>query len=95
MIECFIADLNTKFRKARVEESTDRTFSLRDDNFKAIISDVYNEITNKYRKLKTGMQGLNRLIGGGFENTRAYLFLGLTGIGKSLTLLNIAIQIKK
>lgn len=94
-IEYFVADLNTKFRKAKVEKSTDRTFSLRDENFRSIISDVYNEINSKYRKLKTGMQGFNKLIGGGFENTRAYLFLGLTGVGKSLTLLNLALQMKK
>lgn len=94
-IETFVADLNTKFRKAKVEKSTDQTFSLRDDNFISVISDICNEVNSKYRKLQTGMQGFNKLIGGGFENTRAYLFLGLTGIGKSLTLLNLAIQMKK
>ncbi|MDD3122080.1 MAG: hypothetical protein PHC62_01030 [Candidatus Izemoplasmatales bacterium] len=94
-IEMFVSGLNTKFRKAKVEKATDIAFSLQDDNFKSIISEVYSEITNKYRKLKTGMQGFNKLIGGGFENTRAYLFLGLTGVGKSLTLLNLALQIKK
>lgn len=94
-IELFVANLNTKFRKAKVERNSERVFSLRDDNFKSIISDVYNEINNKYRKLITGMQGVNQLIGGGFENTRVYLFLGLTGVGKSIALLNMAYQIKK
>ena len=41
------------------------------------------------------MQGFNQLIGGGFENTRLYLLLGVTGGGKSLSMLNIAYQIKK
>lgn len=94
-IEIFIADLNTKFRKAKIEKNSERTFSLQDENFRSIISDVYNEITSKYRKLITGMQGLNQLIGGGFENTRVYLFVGMTGVGKSLSLLNFAYQMKK
>ena len=35
------------------------------------------------------------MVAGGFENSRVYGFLGSTGIGKSLILLNIAVQIKK
>lgn len=94
-IELFIAEMNSKFRKAKVEKNTDRTFSLQDESFRAIISDVYDELNSKYRKLITGMQGFNQMIGGGFENTRVYLFVGLTGIGKSLSLLDFAYQIKK
>lgn len=94
-IEEFVANLNTKFRKAKVAKATDQVFSLRDESFRNIVSEIYTELNNQYRKLQTGMQGLNRLIGGGFENTRAYLFIGMTGVGKSMTLLDIAYQIKK
>lgn len=94
-IEAFVANLNTKFRKAKVAKATDQVFSLRDESFRNIVSEICTELNNQYRKLQTGMQGLNRLIGGGFENTRAYLFIGMTGIGKSMTLLDIAYQIKK
>lgn len=94
-IEEFVANLNTKFRKAKVAKATDQVFSLRDESFKNIVSEICTELNNQYRKLQTGMQGLNRLIGGGFENTRAYLFIGMTGVGKSMTLLDIAYQIKK
>ena len=94
-IEFFIAEMNTKFRKAKVEKTTERVFSLKDESFISVIQDVYTEINSKYRKLITGMQGVNQLVGGGFENTRVYLFLGLTGIGKSMTLLNLAYQIKR
>jgi len=94
-IEAFVANLNTKFRKAKVAKATDQVFSLRDENFRNIVSEICTELNNQYRKLQTGMQGLNRLIGGGFENTRAYLFIGMTGVGKSMTLLDIAYQIKK
>lgn len=41
------------------------------------------------------MVGLNYLLGGGFENARVYGFFGLQGEGKSLTLLNLALQLKK
>lgn len=94
-IEEFVANLNTKFRKAKVAKATDQVFSLRDESFRNIVSEICTELNNQYRKLQTGMQGLNRLIGGGFENTRAYLFIGMTGVGKSMTLLDIAYQIKK
>ena len=94
-IEFFIAEMNTKFRQAKVEKTTERVFSLKDESFISVIQDVYTEINSKYRKLITGMQGVNQLVGGGFEKTRVYLFLGLTGIGKSMTLLNLAYQIKR
>ena len=79
-IEFFIAEMNTKFRKAKVEKTTERVFSLKDESFISVIQDVYTEINSKYRKLITGMQGVNQLVGGGFENTRVCLFLGLTGM---------------
>lgn len=94
-IEQAIAVLNTKFRKSKVEAATDRVFSLRTENFSSMIRDIYDEITSDYRSLITGMQGMNQLLGGGFENTRLYLLLGITGAGKSMTLLNLAYQIKK
>lgn len=94
-IEEFVAQLNTKFRKAKVAKATDQVFSLRDESFRNIVSEICTELNNQYRKLQTGMQGINKLIGGGFENTRAYLFIGMTGAGKSMTLLDIAYQIKK
>jgi hypothetical protein len=40
------------------------------------------------------MVGMNYLLGNGFENGRVYGFFGLQGEGKSLTLLNLAYQIK-
>lgn len=94
-IERAIAEMNTLFRKAKVDNNSDRTFCLSPDEMESAITDAYNEVTSSYRKLVTGMQGFNQLIGGGFENTRVYLLLGLTGAGKSMTLLNIVYQLKK
>ena len=91
----WIKMMNTKFRQNEASKSSDRIFSLKPENFGDIIRDVHNELSSSYRQLVTGMQGFNQLIGGGFENTRCYLLLGLTGVGKSLSMLNIAYQMKK
>lgn len=94
-IEGATAELNTLFRKAKAETVSERVFSLTPETMEAVITDSWQEVTSSYRKLVTGMQGFNQLIGGGFENTRVYMLLGLTGVGKSMTLINIAYQLKK
>lgn len=94
-IEGATAELNTLFRKAKAETVSERAFSLSPETMEAVITDSWQEVTSSYRKLITGMQGFNQLIGGGFENTRVYMLLGLTGVGKSMTLINIAYQLKK
>lgn len=82
-------------RNAEVESLSDITFSLMPEKFENTINDILNIVTNPYRRLNCCMQGLNMMVGGGFEASRVYLLLGLTGSGKSLTLLNIAYQLKK
>ena len=56
--------------------------------------EIHENVTNPSRRLYTGMQGFNELIGGALETTRVYMLLGLAGAGKSFTLLNIAKQLK-
>ena len=70
-------------------------FSLRDGVFDEAITETYNLITNPSRRLICGMQGLNEMVGGGFESGRVYMLLGITGIGKSISLLNLAYQLKR
>lgn len=94
-IKDWIANLNTMFRRATVQSVTSETFSLNPNVLKDRICEIQSQLKSEYRKLATGMQGLNQMLGGGFENTRCYLFLGVTGVGKSLSLLNIAYQMKK
>ena len=94
-IKDWIANLNTMFRQAQVQSVTNETFSLNPSILRDRICEVQSQLKSEYRKLVTGMQGLNQMLGGGFENTRCYLFLGVTGVGKSLSLLNIAYQLKK
>lgn len=94
-IKEYVSNLNAMFRKAQVQSVTNEVFSLEPSQLINIIDATRTELTSEYRKLVTGMTGFNQLIGGGFENTRCYVFYGITGIGKSLSLLNIAYQIKK
>lgn len=94
-VKDWIANLNTMFRQATVQSVTNETFSLNPSILKDRIAEIQSQLKSEYRKLVTGMQGLNQMLGGGFENTRCYLFLGVTGVGKSLSLLNIAYQMKK
>lgn len=94
-IEQFINDMQTSFRRAKSQTVTDMTFTLKDGLFQETIQDVYDIISNPNRRLQCGMQGVNELVGGGFESGRVYGIAGVTGVGKSVTLLNLAVQLKK
>lgn len=83
------------FRRVKNENAEDILFSLQPDIFESVMRDSYNELTNPSRKLVLGNQALNELFGGGLEETRIYTILGLPGEGKSATLLDLALQIKK
>lgn len=94
--ESLLDELKNDYRKSRVEDNlTNMTFSLREGVFEDAVTDVYNVITNPSRRLICGMSGLNEMLGGGFESGRVYMLMGSTGIGKSITLLNLMYQIKK
>ena len=94
LIEDEIVKVNNLFRKAKSEQSHEVTFSLKDGIFEDSMREIHENVTNPSRRLYTGMQGFNELIGGALETTRVYMLLGLAGAGKSFTLLNIAKQLK-
>ena len=94
-VESFVVDLNNHFRKAKVETADDQTFSLTGDSFRNTLSEAYREATMTTNRLQFGSLALNELTGGGVYNGRTYLILGLPGEGKSSTLLDMALQIKK
>lgn len=90
----YVADCNNHIRSNKIGNPEQEFVSLRDGIFEDYARDTYSYITNASSKLSTGMVGMNYLLGGGFENGRVYGFFGLQGEGKSLTLLNLALQIK-
>lgn len=93
--ESAINSIQNDFRRSKNEDKNDIIFSLRDGYFEDSMYDTYNTLSSPRRKLVTGMQGMNDLLGGGFENGRCYVFFGLPGEGKSSTILNLVYQIKK
>ena len=90
-----INDTQNEFRRNRNEDHTEMMFSLREGTFEDCIIETYNRAANPRKKLATGMQGLNDMLGGGFESGRVYIFFGLPGEGKSTIILNIMYQLKK
>lgn len=90
-----INESQAKFRRVKVESQSEMTFTLKNGLMEECITDIHEQLMNPSRKLITGMQGMNEMLGGGFESGRVYMLLGMTGVGKSLTLLNLAYQIKK
>lgn len=90
-----INDTQNDFRRSKNENQTEAIFSLRDGYFEDVMYDTYNTLNSPRRKLVTGMQGMNDMLGGGFENERCYVYFGLPGEGKSSIILNMIYQIKK
>ena len=93
--ETIINNIQNDFRRSRNENQTEQMFTLRDGDFEDVMYDTHNALSSPRRKLVTGMQGMNEVLGGGFENGRCYVYFGLPGEGKSSVLLNIIYQIKK
>ena len=93
--EAAINDTQNEFRRSKNEDRTDSMFSLREGYFEDMMYDTHATLSSPRRKLVTGMQGMNEMLGGGFENGRCYVYFGLPGEGKSTIILNIIYQIKK
>lgn len=90
----YVADCNNHIRNNKIINPEQEFVCLRDGIFEDYARDTYSYVTNASSKLATGMVGMNYLLGGGFENGRVYGFFGLQGEGKSLTLLNLGLQMK-
>lgn len=89
-----VNDLVIEFRKNDASQDTiDNTFDT--SRLREGVIDVYNKVTSPSYKLVTGMQGLNAMLGGGFQKTKAYSFFGVSGDGKTTTLENLVYQLWK
>lgn len=90
-----IFEIQNKFRQADSNASSELFLSLENDKFDDCIRTVYDKVTSPSNKLITGFIGFNEMLGGGFESKRVYALFGLPSEGKSITLLDFALQIKK
>ena len=94
-IEEWVKNLQVKFRRAKADNSEDLTFSLYGDEYENAIRETYRKLASPSNRLQFGTQALNMLTGGGVESCRVYTLLGLPGEGKSTTLADMAIQLKR
>ena len=90
-----IFDIRNKFRQSDANATSEVYFSLEENKFDECIREVYNTVTSPSNKLITGFTGVNEMLGGGYESGRVYAYFGLPSEGKSITLLDMALQIKK
>ena len=94
-IEKFINDMQVKFRRARADDASNMEFRLTGDNYESSMRETHRQLASPSNKLRFGTQALNILTGGGVEGQRVYTLLGLPGEGKSTTLIDMAIEIKR
>lgn len=93
--ENLISGIQNKFRKVNSQASDDKHFSLLEGDLENRLAEFHEESNLPSKILYTGMQGVNEMLGGGFQSQRTYLFIGNTGAGKSLTLLDMIYQMKE
>ena len=94
-IEQFINEMQVKFRRVKADDGSSMQFSLIGDEYSSAMRETYRQLSSPCNKLIFGTQGLNILTGGGVEAERVYTLLGLPGEGKSTTLIDMAIEIKR
>lgn len=82
-------------KKAKMDEDDDKQFSLTEEDYDTIITDLIYEIQQPTNYLKTGIKYLNNMLNGGFEAGRCTLILGTAKSYKSGLLLSIAHWIKR
>ena len=88
-------EIHQYFRRIKNDNSSSEYFCLQAEIMYREVEEAWNALANPASTLKTGMQGFNELLGGGLQLGRHYMLFGLPGEGKSTTMLNIAIQVKK
>lgn len=87
-------NLQAEIRRNEInKDSADTLFRL--SEMEQTIPDIHKYVTSPSYKLVTGMQGLNSMLGGGFQKERVYSFFGASGSGKTTTLENIMYQLWK
>ena len=91
----FLHALLSELTRAQRRSRQENRFNLSDAaHFRAMVTETYERLQSSSTFLKTGYQGLNSMLSGGFENARVYNFIGATGGFKSGLLLNLMRSIK-
>lgn len=93
-IRSIMTDTMTEFRRNDIATHSPST-RFRLSSMNDSIEEIHNYIANPSYKLVTGMQGFNALLGGGFQKTKLYCMFGMSGEGKTVTLVNLLYQVWK
>lgn len=89
-----INNMQSQFRRNDVSQDTsDTLFRLSD--MENDVPDIHRYVRSPSFKLVTGMQGMNAMLGGGFQKEKVYAFFAASGGGKTTTLENMLYQIWK
>ena len=88
-----VGSFHNDMRK-NIFDTDDASTLFRLSNIQDSLYDVHKFITAPSYKLRTGMVGLNNMLGGGFEKGRVYCFFGLPGEGKTVTHLDFQQALK-
>ena len=95
-LEGSVNDLQTSFRNVRESlEEAKYDMDLSSDTTMGVLQEIIDEEKDPTAKIKTGIQHINAMLGGGFEKGRLYMGLGVAKGFKSGFLLNCAIYAKK
>ena len=94
-IQGLVAELNMQFNKMDDAINSTPMFTLVPGGFETAMSDIYARETSPSRILRTGMTGLNIMLDGGVQANRVYIIFAQAAGGKSFTMLDLAMQIKK
>lgn len=94
-IEDAIGNINKDLKAARESIEDAKDLNLSSNNFIGVLDEIIQEERNPSSKVKTGLQYMNCLLGGGFEKGRLYLACGMAKGGKSAFLLQSAIWAKQ
>ena len=93
-IRSVMTNTMTEFRRNDAANNSPSTV-FRLSSIQNSMEEIHNYICNPSYKLVTGMQGFNGLLGGGLQKTRLYCLFGMSGEGKTVTLVNLLYQIWK
>lgn len=94
-IQNLVSDLNMQFNKMDDAVNATPMFTLVPGQFEMALSDIHARETSPSRILRTGITGLNIMLDGGFQGSRVYIIFAQAAGGKSFTMLDLAMQIKK
>ena len=93
LIEC-MQGIITEHRQSVIEHDSETYFSLAGPQCRQAVSEYHSTFASPSNKLRLGVKKLNEFMNGGLESGRVYNLIGVPSDGKSLTLVDFALQIK-